>query len=254
MTDDDVRTLATLETAIEIVELIQEMEGARLADLHEETGIPKSTLHYHVRTLEEHGYLVKEGVEFHVGMKFLVHGQYARSRKRAYQLAGETVHDLANRINEDVDFSIEEHGNLMVLHHVVGNTAESGFQLGQTYDFTSTAAGKAILSEYPRSRVEEIVDDQGFTQYTENTITDRQAFFEELERSRERGYTLNQEEWVEGLYAVSSPVKYPDGEVVGALSVWAPSFRFDIDVLEDDISRPLLNAVSDLEEQIESSR
>lgn len=250
MNGDEERTLETTETSIDILETVRELEGASLTVLQDQMEIPKSTLYYHLNTLEKRGLLVREGHEYHLGMMFLVYGQNARTRKEEYELAHETTHQLADRLNEDVDFSVEEQGQIVVLHNVASEAEKHGFsfELGQTINMPTTAAGRAILAEYPESRVNEIVSRWGF-QGTEDAPTDREALFDRLEDVRERGFAINDEEWMNGLCAVSSAAKYPDGSVLGALSVIIPSFRFDAESV-DGLATPLLNAVAELEEGI----
>lgn len=56
------------------------------------------------------------------------------------------------------------------------------------------ATGKAVLSQLPREEVESIIDKWGLPMMTENTITDREALFEDLATAREQGYSINNEE------------------------------------------------------------
>lgn len=252
MSGNEGRTLETTETSVDILETVRESEGASLTELQEQMEIPKSTLYYHLNTLEKRGLLVREANEYHLGMKFVVYGQSARTRKDEYELAQETTHQLANQLDEDVDFSVEEQGQIIVLHHTVGESGKHGysFELKQTINMPTTASGRAILAEYPESRVSEIVSRWGF-QGTEDAPTDEAALADRLEKIRERGFAINDEEWMDGLCAVSSAVKYPDGSVLGALSVIIPSFRFDAENV-DDLVTPLLNEVAQLEERIEA--
>lgn len=250
MVENTERTLETTDTSINVLETIRELEGASLATLQERMDVPKSTLYYHLNTLERRGYLDKAGTEYNLGMKFLVFGQYVKTREREYVLAQETTQQFAAQIDEDVDFSVEENGQLIVLHHVLGESVKHGFsfELGRPLNIPTTAAGKAILSEYPRSSVDEIVSRWGF-EGTENAPSDRETLHDRLEAVRERGYAINNEEWIEGLCSVSSPVCRPDGSVLGALSIIIPSFRFDPENL-DGLTTPLLNATAELEERL----
>lgn len=250
MNEKTQRTLETTETSIDVLETVRTEEGASLVALQDCLDIPKSTLYYHLNTLVHRGYLVKTGTEYNLGMKFLVHGQYVKSRERSYVLAQETTHQLANRIGEDVDFSVEENGQLMVLHHILGESAKHGFsfELGKPLNLPTTAAGKAILSEYPRSRVDEIVSTWGF-EGTADAPTDRETLHDRLDTVRKRGYAVNDEEWIEGLCAVSAPVVKPDGTTLGALSIIIPSFRFDPENL-NGLTTPLLNATAELEARL----
>lgn len=252
MTEEPPRTLDTTDTSIDVLETIRDLDGATLVGLQRRLDLPKSTLYYHVKTLEHRGYVVREGDEYHLGMKFLLHGQYLKTRKREFELAHGATQRLADRLDEDADFSVEEHGRLMVVHHVVGESVKHGFgfQLARPINLPATAAGRAILAEYPRSKVEDIVSRRGFGGL-DGAPSDMEALFERLEAVRTTGYAVNDEEWVEGLCAVSASVTEPDGSVLGALSVIVPSFRFDDEHL-DDLTTPLRSEVSDLEERLES--
>lgn len=254
MKDATERTLETTGTSIDVLETIWELEGASLDELRTRMDVAKSTLYYHLNTLQQRGYLVREGNDYYLSMKFLVFGQHVKTRKREHGLAQETTHQLADQLNEDVDFSVEEHGQLVVLHHRIGESPKHGldFELGQFLNMPTTAAGRAILAEYPESRVDEIVSRWGF-RGTEKAPTDREELADRLADVRARGFAVNNAEWIEGLCAVSSAASYPDGSVLGALSVIIPSFRFDEENV-DDLATPLLNAVSRLEERLAERR
>lgn len=250
MEDPTKRTLETTETSLDVLETVRELEGASLRVLQDEMDVPKSTLYYHLNTLESRGYVVKEGPEYKLGLTFLVHGQYVKTREDEFVMAQETTQQLGNQLGEDVDFSVEENGQLIVLHHVLGESAKHGFsfELGRPLNVPTSAAGRAILAEYPRSRVDDIVSRWGF-EGTEDAPRDREALYERLEAVRERGYAVNNEEWIRGLCAVSAAVNYPDGSVLGALSVIIPSFRFDPENL-NNLTAPLLESIDEFEERL----
>lgn len=254
MEDPSKRTLETTETSLDVLETLRRLDGARLHGLQEELELPKSTLYYHLNTLENRGYVVKKDNEYKLGLTFLVHGQYVKTREDEYVLAQEATQQLESEIGEDVDFSMEENGQLIVLHHVFGESARHGFsfELGRPHNVPTAAAGRAIMAEYPRSRVDDIVSQWGF-EGTENAPSDRETLYERLEDVRERGYAVNNEEWIKGLCAVSAAVNYPDGTVMGALSVIIPSFRFDPENI-GDLTTPLLSSVDDLEARLADAK
>lgn len=247
MVDSKNRTLDTTETSIDTLETIRELEGATPTTLQKRMDIPKSTLYYHLNTLEQRGYLVKDGAKYKLAMKFLVHGQYVKTREREFIAAQEATNDLSSELGEDTDFSVAENGQLIVLHYSIEESAKHGvgFELGRPLNLPTSASGRAILSTYPRSRVEEIVANHGF-KGTEAAPNDLATLHDRLDAIRERGYAINDEEWIPGLCAVSGPVTYPDGSVLGALSVIIPSFRFERDDLQR-LTSPLMAAVEDLE-------
>jgi DNA-binding IclR family transcriptional regulator len=85
-----------------------------------------------------------------------------------------------------------------------------------------TASGKAMLSNMPFDEVEEIIRLRGLSQVTQNTITDEKIFFDELEKTRIRGYAVDKEEETVGVCCVATAICDSTGKAVGALSVSAP--------------------------------
>lgn len=57
-----------------------------VSELADELNTAKSTVHGYLSTLHDQRYLVKEGDTYHIGMKFLRLGEYARTRKTEYEL------------------------------------------------------------------------------------------------------------------------------------------------------------------------
>ena len=84
-----------------------------------------------------------------------------------------------------------------------------------------------MLTHFPESRVEEIVEHHGLPECTDHTITTRDELFDELAEIRERGYAIDREEKIEGLRCIAAPVTGSDGEVLGAVSVSGPSRRME---------------------------
>ncbi|MEF8781390.1 MAG: IclR family transcriptional regulator, partial [Haloferacaceae archaeon] len=224
--------LDTTERSLEVLEAIKRNEGATMTELAEELDLAVSTVYKHLATLESKRFLLKEGQTYHVGFRFLNFGEHARSRLRGNQAIDEAVHRLAEETTEEVDFVVEDHGRIVTVsesYHkwVKYGEAESGYRarMGDYYPMHTTASGKAILAEYSRDRVEEIVDTWGLNTRTENTITDRDELFAELERTRERGFAIGDEEYTEGLRSVGTAVRDESGGTIGAMSVSGPSYR-----------------------------
>jgi DNA-binding IclR family transcriptional regulator len=61
--------------------------------------------------------------------------------------------------------------------------------------------------------------------YTENTIVSRMNFLADLETTRQRGWSLNREEYTRGVISVGAPVFSGRGEPVGAICIDVPSAR-----------------------------
>jgi len=250
MVKNDARSdgVKTTETAFSILERIKDSNGARISELTDDFDLAKSTIHRHLTTLRRRGYVVKEEETYHVGLRFLEFGEHARTRKEAYTIAKPVVEDLARETQERAQFLVKEHGRIVHVHRSTGERAvKTNSRIGKRQRMHATAAGKSILAHLPQEEVDQLITEQGLPKLTMNTITDPQKLYAELERVRERGYSVNKQENIEGLHAVSAPVMDTNGHVFGALSVSGPTHRMKGEWFEDELPDLLLGAANELE-------
>ena len=252
----------TTETSLTIIETIRDQNGATTSEVAEQLEIATSTAHKHLATLRARGYLIKEGETYHVGLKFLNLGEYARMRWPQIEQITEYVSVLTERTDEECDFVTEDHGRIITIaesYHKWAKYADDDrsvsskqyrARIGAYYHMHSTASGLAILAEYPDERVAEIVEQWGLPARTDHTITDRKMLFDELARIRDQGYAVDDQGYAEGMRSVGKAVKTPDGSISGALSVSGPTYRIDGSVLEREIPNALLDCVEGLESRL----
>jgi DNA-binding IclR family transcriptional regulator len=88
-----------------------------------------------------------------------------------------------------------------------------------------TSVGKAILAFLPPERASEILKRVRFERMTSRTIATPEALRAELEKTRRRGYAVDDEELEEGLRCIAVPVLDAQRLPVAAVSVSGPSFR-----------------------------
>jgi DNA-binding IclR family transcriptional regulator len=120
---------------------------------------------------------------------------------------------------------VEENGSGVHIYLSKGkNAVVFDTYTGRRYPLYNNALGKSILSQLSRERAETIVDRSGLTSTTDNTITDRDELWQELERIREQGVAFDDEERIDGLRCVAAPVVVDD-RVLGSISVSGPASR-----------------------------
>jgi DNA-binding IclR family transcriptional regulator len=258
MNDTQARPVKTTRTSIRIGREIQRQNGATLTELSTVLDLAKSTVHNHLATLVDEGLLVEDDGQYHVGLRFLEFGEHARNRRDDYTPAKIQVYRLAESTNEEANFAVAENGYMYSIEYVMGDANPNNPAVGSTFlkvgskfRMHNSAPGKAVLSALSADRVETILDRRGLPATTENTITDRETLFEELEIVREQGYATNDEELEVGFRSIAAPVTLDDGTVLGGLSIGGPAYRFDLD--EAAIGRSvdiLRNAVDDVEREI----
>lgn len=244
----DPGTVQSADTLFDILEHVKEGNGTTITEAANELGYAKSTVHRHLSTLVDLGYVVEESDGFHVGLRFLDLGQKARTRRKGYEMAKEMVEEIAAETGERAQFIVEEHGEGVYIHREFGERAvRTDPGIGSRIPLHATAAGKAILANMEAIRRDEIIDQADFDPITESTITSRERLYDELESIRERGYSFNRQENLAGLHAVGVAVRGRDEDIIGALSVSGPSHRLKGDWFERELPDLLLGTANELE-------
>lgn len=242
-----------VETSITVIEALKEMDGGRVTEIVDRTGLSKGAVYKHLSTLTEHDLVVKEGNDYHLGFRFLDFGGWLRSRYIGSELIKPQVRELADETNEVAMFAIREKGRIVTLFRENGNRGVfTRTRLGRRLYPNQTASGKAILSRLPDEEVRTVIEQVGLPRATDRTITDEDELFEELETIRDQGYALNREESTDGVVAIAVPL-VPDETVIGACSVTGPRHRMTDERMEDEIADLLLSVSNELELNITHS-
>lgn len=246
--DDGSKILQTTATSLEILELLDELGGARVSEISQQMDAPKSTVHGHLSTLTSKQFVIQRGDFYYLGPELLRLGNQVRTRKEGYVLAREFTEKLFEELGLRSIFAVEMGGRAVFVHTASGN--KMGWtheRLGNRLYLHNTAVGKAILAKFPRPRVEQILDKWGMPVETDNTVGDRDELFAELETVREQGYAVNHAENFRELYAIGVAATRQSGEVVGAFSVTGPEHSFTGDDREADLADTVTEIVDEFE-------
>lgn len=246
-------TIKSVGKSFDIIERLQELNGATIAELAADLDLPKSTVHSHLATLRERGYIVKNGNVYYTGLLFLNLGTKARKRHSFFSKVKPKMERLAQETNERTQLMIEEHGRGIYVYRAHGSHGvQTASRIGKPRYLHTGAAGKAILASLPETRVEEILDQWGLQSLTSNTLDTRERLFDELESIRERGYATNREEHLEGLWAIGAVIKTND-QVLGALSISGPTYRIKDQGNEEALRHKLLGVINEIELDVRST-
>lgn len=227
--------VGAVETTLEIVDALQELDGAGVTELSTHLDLPKSTVHNHLTTLERHEFVVNEEGTYRTSLRFLQLGEYTRNQQPLYDATREKVAELAERTGEIANLAVEEHGRCVYLRREEGeNAVPLDTHAGKHVYMHSTALGKAMLAHYPRERVESIVETHGLPAVTGETVTDPDELFDRLDRIAAEGVAFDDQERLDGLRCVAAPIE-TDDEVAGAVSVSGPTSRIKGELFREDL-------------------
>ncbi|MFH5801669.1 IclR family transcriptional regulator [Haladaptatus sp. CMAA 1911] len=254
-TNDDITsdtgpsTLGSVEKAFSILEQLKADERAGVSDLSNELDLPKSTVHIYLQTFQQLGFVVRDGNDYALSYRFLEYGGRIRNRSKLYQVAKLEVDQLATDTGEVANLGIEEDGSRILVYKAGGRDAiHDNAPIGEYTHMHWTALGKAMLAEFPRSRVESIIETHGLPKANEHTITEADALFTELERIREQGYSVEDQERRRGVLTIGVPImNRSSDEVISAISVSGPKSRLDATETFDDLVSAVKQAANVIE-------
>ncbi len=203
-----------------------------ISELSRATGMSKATVYRLMRTLERHGYTVQSDDHRYVlGTKALELAGAVFRQFEVRQVARPTMLALAERTGESVVLTAPNRNGVICLDTVDSpQRLRVGFHVGRTTPWHAGAAGKLHMAYLPEERIRRIVD-RGLMRYTENTITDPDLLQRSLAQIRRQGVAFTVGEFDPGVAAISAPIVDCRQEVVAALSIGGPAFRFGDDRL-----------------------
>jgi DNA-binding IclR family transcriptional regulator len=190
--------------ALDVISVLDEGGATGVTEIAQQLSIAKSTAHYHLDTLREKGFVVREGTRYKLSMEFLKFGFRVRQRIPLFEAARTEIDKLGRKTGELVILSTEQRGLGVSLYKAGGSEA---------LDVDAPIGRTATLH------------DRGLPQTTDQTITSRDELYEELDSIREDGVAFNREEHIEGINGVGVPILNAGGAVRGAVSIAGPTSR-----------------------------
>ncbi|GGN94471.1 MULTISPECIES: IclR family transcriptional regulator [Haloarcula] len=241
------RTVDAVQISLNIIEFLQERDGAGITEIAEALEYSKGTVHSHMATLAENEYVVKHDGLYRLSLRYLELAETVKDRLQIYDVVREELDELAADSGELAQFATEEHGRAVYIYKTGGEKAvQTASSVGDREYLHCISLGKAMMAHMDDDRVEEIIEQHGLAEFTSSTITTREELFAELETIREQGYAFDREEKIEGLRCVAAPV-VTKGEVVGALSVSGPASRFEGEVYEEELPEMVTRSANVIE-------
>jgi DNA-binding IclR family transcriptional regulator len=122
-------------------------------------------------------------------------------------------------------------------------------KIGSRVPAFCTAFGKVLLAHLNESELMELLRVQRFSCWPKRTITSAALLNDNLLQVREQGYAIDDEELLEGVRCIATPIRNYSGRVVGALSISGPSVRMSYEKL-GQLKDPLVNTAREISKKL----
>lgn len=202
--------------------------GASLSEVAQQVGLPPSTAHRLLLTLEQERYVRFSANRrlWTIGVQAFVTGcAFIKTRSLA-GLARPRLRILMEESGETVNLAVEDKGEAVYLAQVECREMMRVFaRPGTRVPMHCSAVGKAILSWVSDKTITKILQQHGMARLTVKTIVTPSALRRELAKAREQGYAVDDEEHAVGLRCIAAPIFDETGDVIAAVSVSGPVAR-----------------------------
>jgi IclR family acetate operon transcriptional repressor len=216
------RALAILAT------LAESGDGMTLTDVAQIVGLPPSTVHRLLTTLQQQRFVRFEplGHLWQVGVQaFVVGSAFVRTRD-VVGAARPFMRRLMEESGETVNLYVEHEGEAICMSQVECRQLMRAIaRPGGRVKMHCSGAGKALLAYLPDGEVTRILQRHGLPRITERTLDTPKRLRADLAAIRARGYAIDDEEHAIGLRCVAAPVFDEHGAPAAGLSLSGPSAR-----------------------------
>jgi DNA-binding IclR family transcriptional regulator len=204
-------------------------EGLGVSEIARGLDIAKSTVHGMASALEEVGAVIRDPAtkKYRLGFMLFQIGRLAYSQIDLKTSARPIMEDLMAKTETSVFL-----GTLNWDHVTVMDIVESRQDLkitapiGTTMPLFAGAVGKVFLASMETEQSSKIIENKGLPRYTENSIVDKEMYYRELQRVKEQGYAIDNEEYILGVRAVAAPIMGL-GQLRSA--IWMVGFKASLD-------------------------
>ena len=234
-----------LVKGLALVEAVSAAPGpVRLGELVDASGLPRPTALRLLDALCDGRVLSLDPSGGYVlGPQLAVWGEQYLERLDVRRHAQDLMRALADETRETCFLGVREHRH--VLYVAAADSPQPvrpAARVGGRNPLHSTGIGKALLAFGDPADLRAYLDGGPLEARTPSTFTTAAGLAGELERTRARGYAIDDVENEDGVRCVAVPVRGHTGRVVAALSVAAPAYRFSRDDLPAIAERALATA------------
>ncbi len=227
-TNKPVSNVKALERALMLLKTVADADSVSLTDLSQRVGMPASTAHRLLVTLQNFGYLEfnESSQLWSIGVEaFRIGGSFSR-RIKVVEVGRPMLRALMEQTGETANLAVADDGDVVFVSQVETHEPIRAFHRpGTRAHMHASGIGKALLAHMNSEELQKWMQRKGLASYTANTITDPEQLHHEMQLIRERGWAIDSEERTLGMRCVAAPIYNEFGEAIAGISVSGPTVR-----------------------------
>jgi DNA-binding IclR family transcriptional regulator len=219
----------SVDRAVSVLEILAQRGEAGVSEVAADIGVHKSTAFRLLAALEDRELVeqTQERGKYRLGFGILRLASAVPGRLDVTQQARPVCEQLAAQLGETVNIAVRRSHFVVNIDQARGPSAVATHNwIGELTPLHATSSGKVLLAYMTADERREVLASSGLTRLTPHTITSARELEAQAEAAARDGYASSVEELEEGLNAIAAPVRDHTGEVIAALSVSGPVYRF----------------------------
>ena len=231
-------TKGQIPTNLRLLRILEEVAQAGVpiapTALSDTLGLPKPTIHRLLATAEEEGFLQRDidGRSYGPGhrLRKLAGNTLSSQRLRTERLV--IMKALEEEVGETCNLAAPGRFGMVYLDRVETHwPLRIQLPVGTQVPFNCTASGKMYLSSLRIDKLKRLLTWLSLEASTPKSITSVDLLLDELAITRTRGFSTDDEEFMEGMVAIAVPIRDTEGRLLTTLSIHAPRQRYDLKTL-----------------------
>jgi IclR family pca regulon transcriptional regulator len=184
------------------------------------TRIDRAGVRRMLRTLEALGYVHREGPKFHLAPRVLDLAYMYLSTTPLCNIAEPVLEKLVSVVHESCSVSVLDGSETVFVVRVpVHKIMSINLAIGSRLPAYCTSAGRILLGDLSKERLDRALKASGITKHTRYTVTSIPELKRIVRRDRARGWSLLNQELEEGVCALSVPIVDRTGRIIAAINV-----------------------------------
>ncbi len=216
-------SVPSIDRALSVLEcLAHAKRGFSLSEIARSLGIPKSSAHLILSTLERRGFLQKNAKtgRFCFGLQLVSLSRSALENLDLRDEAKPYLRSLMQKTGLTVHMAVLERDEAVIIEKVEApGLVRLASWIGRRMDVNCTGVGKVLLAFLPDDELDFLLKTKEFARHNSRTIISKSTLRRELKQIKQSGYSLDNEEDEPGVCCIGAPVFDANGKAVAAISV-----------------------------------
>jgi DNA-binding IclR family transcriptional regulator len=254
--ESKVRKTKVVQSVVRAAKILKAFTGGQaelgITKLSEIVGLPVSSVYRIVSSLESEG-LIEQDIQnnkYRLSLEIFILGSVVLNHMRLGRDAFPHMKWLAELSGETVNVGALRQGVVVYLQKIESEELlRASLTVGSQVPAHCTAIGKVLLAHLREGELDELVAQTGLKRYGPNTITSLEELKKHLQVVRQRGFSIDDEEFGVDMRCIGAPIRDHTGMVVAGIAIAGPASRLTYETLES-LKGPVMEAAEGISRRL----